>query len=459
MAVIAAYVVPHPPLIIPEVGKGQEKAVQTTIDSYHAIAKQIADIQPQTIILISPHSVLYSDYIHISPGKEATGNLKNFGAPAIYKTEYDELLVKEICRLCEKDDFPAGTLGEKNAPLDHGTLVPFYFINQYYTNYKLIRCSVSGLSRQEHYKFGMLVNEAAESLNRNAVVIASGDLSHKLNINGPYGFVPEGPELDKQLVDIMKSGNFIDFMFIDDNLCEKGSECGLNSFIIMSGMLNEKSVETEFYSYEGPFGVGYAVCAYKISGEDKSRDFMNQYTDKARRNTQDIRDKEDDYVRLARETLEYYVTVGNMPQLPENLNENLYNERAGVFVSIKKHGQLRGCIGTTEPTQINIAREIRQNAISSGTRDPRFPAVTKDELSELVYSVDVLSPASPCQKEDLDVKRYGVIVSSGYKRGLLLPNLEGVDTIEEQIDIARKKANIGAFEKYTLERFEVARHT
>jgi AmmeMemoRadiSam system protein A len=257
----------------------------------------------------------------------------------------------------------------------------------------------------------------------------------------------------------MKSGNFMDFLTIDENLSEKGSDCGLNSFIIMSGMLNKKSVQPEFYSYEGPLGVGYAICAYKISGDDETRDFINQYADIIRKNTQTIRDKEDDYVRLARETLEYYIAEGHMPPLPENLPDELYNDKAGAFVSIKKHGQLRGCIGTTEPTQINIAREIQQNAISSGTRDPRFPAVSIEELPELIYSVDVLSPAYSCKKEDLDLKRYGVIVTSGYKRGLLLPNLDGVDTIDEQIDIARKKAGIGAFDKYTLERFEVVRHT
>ena len=455
----ATYIVPHPPLIVPEVGRGKEKEVQTTIDSYHAISKQIADIRPQTIILISPHSVLYADYIHISPGYEATGTLKNFGAPNIFKTEYDELLVNEICRLCEKDDFPAGTLGEKSSSLDHGTLVPLYFVNQYYNNYKLIRCSISGLSRQEHYRFGMIIREAVESLNRSAVIIASGDLSHKLTSDGPYGFAPEGPELDKNLVDIMKSGNFDDFFFLDDNLCEKGAECGLNSFIVMSGALNKKTVQPQFYSYEGPLGVGYAVCAYNIIGDDGNRDFIAQYDEKICEKLQDTRIKEDEYVRLARETLESYVVSGKTPPLPENLSDSLVNNRAGVFVSIKKHGQLRGCIGTTEPTQLNIAKEIQQNAVSSGTRDPRFPPVSKEELPELVYSVDVLSPAQPSKKEDLDVIRYGAIVTSGYKRGLLLPNLEGVDTVEEQINIACRKAGISPRDNYTLERFEVVRHT
>jgi AmmeMemoRadiSam system protein A len=137
----------------------------------------------------------------------------------------------------------------------------------------------------------------------------------------------------------------------------------------------------------------------------------------------------------------------------------MMEERAGVFVSLKKHGQLRGCIGTIGPTCPCIADEIIQNAISAGTKDPRFNPIKENELDDIVYSVDVLGKPEPVDDiSQLDVIRYGVIVSYGYKRGLLLPNLEGVDTVEQQIDIARQKAGIGRDEPYTLERFEVVRH-
>ena len=459
MPISAACIVPHPPLIVPEVGKGQEKIVKKTIESYHAVARQIGDIQPETIILISPHSVMYADYIHISPGNGAQGSLKQFGAPAVCKVSYDAPMADELCRICDAADFPAGTLGEKDASLDHGTLIPLYFVNQYYTDYRLVRCSISGLSRQEHYHFGMILGEAVEALGRNSVVIASGDLSHKLTADGPYGFAAEGPELDKTLISIMQSGNFGEFFELDSTLCERGAECGLASFIIMAGALNQKTVDTRFLSYEGPFGVGYAVCGYRVTGDDPSRDFLKRDIAKNNRCIQSLRDIEDAFVRLARNALESYIATGKLPPLPEDLPDELQKERAGVFVSIKKNGQLRGCIGTTEPTQPSIAGEIMHNAISSGTRDPRFPPVRKDELSSLVYSVDVISPAQPVSdKSMLDVLRYGVIVTSGRKRGLLLPNLEGVDTVDEQIHIACQKAGIGRNENYTLERFEVVRH-
>jgi AmmeMemoRadiSam system protein A len=145
--------------------------------------------------------------------------------------------------------------------------------------------------------------------------------------------------------------------------------------------------------------------------------------------------------------------------MPEDLPPEFFTQRAGTFVSLKKDGNLRGCIGTIEPYRENIAEEIRGNAISAGTQDPRFNAVTPDELNDLVYSVDVLAPAEPVKTaEELDVKRYGVIVTSGRRRGLLLPNLDGVDTVRQQLDIALQKAGIRPTEDYTMERFEVVRY-
>ncbi|MDF2520344.1 MAG: uncharacterized protein K0R84_972, partial [Clostridia bacterium] len=168
---------------------------------------------------------------------------------------------------------------------------------------------------------------------------------------------------------------------------------------------------------------------------------------------------EDVYTRLARHTLESYIKTGRAPGFGEDLPEDMTEAKAGVFVSIKKNGQLRGCIGTISPTTESIADEIMQNAVSAGKEDPRFYPIEEEELEDLQYSVDVLMKPEPIEgPEELDVKRYGVIVRNGRKSGLLLPNLEGVDTVEEQISIALQKAGISKHEKYTMERFEVIRH-
>ena len=162
-------------------------------------------------------------------------------------------------------------------------------------------------------------------------------------------------------------------------------------------------------------------------------------------------------VKLAKETVETYVKEGKTPK-PGKLTPEM-KEKAGVFVSLHKSGELRGCIGTFEPAAKNVAEEIIQNAISSATRDPRFPPVAPDELEHLDYSVDVLTTPKPVKdKSQLDAKKYGVIVECGFRRGLLLPDLEGVDSVDYQIDICRQKAGIAPDEPIKLYRFEVKRY-
>jgi AmmeMemoRadiSam system protein A len=163
-------------------------------------------------------------------------------------------------------------------------------------------------------------------------------------------------------------------------------------------------------------------------------------------------------IELAKNTVERYVAGGETISLPTELEPEMKG-KAGVFVSIKKRGALRGCIGTFSPSTENIAAEIIRNAISAATMDPRFAPVDSSELSELEYSVDVLSTPEKIESaESLDPKRYGVIVSKGNLRGLLLPDLEGVDTADEQIRIAALKAGITSTDGMDLFRFEVKRY-
>ncbi|NLK28687.1 MAG: AmmeMemoRadiSam system protein A [Clostridiales bacterium] len=457
---LGSFIVPHPPLIIPEIGKGEEGKIQKTIDSYHEIAKKIAALKPDTIVLISPHSIMYSDYFHISPGKSARGNFGRFGASKVsFQAEYDEEFAEALEATAERNGLEAGTLGEKDPSLDHGTMVPLYFINQYYTDYQLVRIGLSGLSLTDHYRLGKYITNTAEKLDRRIVLVASGDLSHKLKKDGPYGFAEEGLQFDREITQAMKQSDFLTFMEFHPDFYEAAAECGLRSFIIMAGALDGKSVKANFLSYEGPFGVGYAICEYQIVGIDESRHFDQIFNEKQRKIAKELQKNEDAYVHLARLSIESFITTGKYLKLPENLPEEMTSKRAGVFVSLKKHGSLRGCIGTIAPVTSNIANEIIRNAVSAAVEDPRFPPVTKDELEELVYSVDVLGEPEPIESMDeLDVVRYGVIVTSGRKRGLLLPNLEGVDTVQKQVEIARKKAGIYDNEKFTLERFEVVRH-
>lgn len=461
MSVCGAVMVPHPPLIIPEVGRGQEKAIRRTIDAYEKAAERIASWKPDTVIVISPHSIMYADYFHISPGRGAEGNFGRFGASGVkIKVRYDTEFVSLLSQEAQARDIEAGTMGERDRRLDHATMIPLWFLNHYDTDYSVVRIGLSGLPLSQHYMLGQCIQKTARLLGRNIAVIGSGDLSHKLKDDGPYGFAKEGPEYDARIMDVMGRAAFGELFDFSESFCDKAAECGHRSFVMMAGTMDGMSVKTEKLSHEGPFGVGYGVCVYETEGRAPERDFLRQYEEKAAKERESRKAAEDDYVRLARQTVETYVRTGRKIAVPEGLPDEMYNRRAGVFVSLKKEGQLRGCIGTIAPTRKNIAEEIIENAISAAVKDPRFYAVRPEELDQLVYSVDVLGKTEEIDsKEVLDVKRYGVIVSRGYKRGLLLPNLDGVDTVEEQIEIARQKAGIPEdADDVRLERFEVVRH-
>lgn len=460
MGITSAIMVPHPPLIIPEIGRGKENGIEKTISAYHEAARRLAEHKPETIVLISPHQILYSDYFHISPGNGAKGDFGRFMAGQVkMEVSYDTELVKEICTLADEKDIPAGTLGERDKSLDHGTMVPLYFVNKYWKDYKLVRIGLSGMPLVMHYELGQCIRMAADKLGRNVAVIASGDLSHKLMEDGPYGYSKDGPEYDSRVMDVMERAAFGELLDFPEYFLESAAECGHRSFVIMAGVLDERAVEAERLSYEGPFGVGYGICTYEPKGKDGERNFKRQFENMLKERLAGQRKNEDVYVSLARRTIEEYVTVGKTPDMPGELPEEMQGKRAGVFVSIKKDGRLRGCIGTIEATQSSIAKEIIANAISAATRDPRFSPIKQAELPWLTISVDVLGDTEKISStNELDVKRYGVIVTRGSRRGLLLPNLEGVDTVEEQLAIAKQKAGIGEDEPVELERFEVVRH-
>lgn len=402
MAVTAGFMVPHPPLIVPAIGKGEEQTITDTQEAYRRAAEEIAALRPETIVVLSPHTVMYADYFHVASGHWASGDFGQFRAGQVkLEAEYDTEFVRQLCSLADRESFPLGTLGERDRQLDHGVMVPLYFVNQYYDGYRLVRVGLSGLSLAEHYRAGLLIQKTAEQLGRRTVIIASGDLSHRLKEDGPYGYKEEGPAYDKRIMVTMGRASFGELLEYPESFCEKAGECGHRSFTIMAGCLDRRAVEAHRLSYEGPFGVGYGICTYTVTRTDEARAFLKRYEEKQHRKAVEDKGREDIYVRLARKSLETYIRTGK---------------------------------------SLTLSR-------------------AEEELERLVYSVDVLGePEAITSKEELDVKKYGVIVTKGRKRGLLLPDLDGVDSVEEQIAIARRKAGIREEDEVSLERFEVIRH-
>ena len=279
MAVKGAVMVPHPPLIIPDVGRGQEKAIQATIDAYHKAAKKIASWKPDTVVVLSPHSIMYADYFHISPGTGARGDFGQFRAPQVkIQVQYDTELVEALSQEAEAREIPAGTMGERDSRLDHATMIPLWFLNHYYTDYKTVRIGLSGLPLSQHYMLGQCIQKTAELCGRKTAVIGSGDLSHRLKEDGPYGFREEGPEYDKRIMEVMGKARFDRLFDFSEEFCEKAAECGHRSFVILAGTLDRREVEAEELSHEGTFGVGYGICTYEVKETGPKRDFLRQYS-------------------------------------------------------------------------------------------------------------------------------------------------------------------------------------
>ncbi|MGE5582364.1 MAG: AmmeMemoRadiSam system protein A [Bacillota bacterium] len=457
--------VPHPPIIVPGVGSPEDLVqVSETIAALGEINRILAEDPPETLVVFTPHGTVFSDAIVVYGDHELTGDLSRFGPEKSWKWENDLELAGEIIKLGQEAGLPVlkldRTLAAKYRPqgaLDHGVLVPLSFFDpKWAAKVKLVIIPLSYLPLEDLYRFGTTIQTATANLNRKAAVIASGDLSHCLSPGAPAGYDPRGAEFDQQLIKLIKEGAVTEFFNLNPVLVEKAAECGFRSLIMLLGALDQQEFETKVHSYQGPFGVGYGVASFRPTGA-KRGSFLDELYANRNKTINERRQKESPLVRYARQVVEAYVKGVELPE-PADL-EGFRNEKAGTFVSIKKHGQLRGCIGTTEPTQSSIIAEVRQNAISASTRDPRFNPVEEDELADLVYSVDVLKPAEPISGlEELDPKRYGVIVSKGYRRGLLLPNLEGIETAAEQVSIAKRKAGIPENEPVKLERFEVVRY-
>ncbi len=464
MSIEAGIMVPHPPISIPDVGQGDEKKMAKTIRGIRKAAKLVAERRPETIVILSPHSILYYDYFHISPGEEAEGDLAEFESENVrFHIKYDTEMVQELEKLAGISGLSAGSQGEKNPKLDHGTMVPLWYLQEAYKgnfgSTRFVRIGLSAQSYLDHYRLGMLIKQAALNLGRSVAVIGSGDLSHCIREDSPYGYREAGARYDKQLMEAMEKAEFGQLFDFDEEFCENAGECGHRAFLILAGCFDGVSVTAEKHSYEAPFGVGYGVCTYTPKGKSARRNFLELQQGKIARALEERREKEDAVLGLARLALEKLVVSEEKIAVPGDVPLHFLTDRAGVFVSIYKGRRLRGCVGSLEPTANSLGEEIIRASQSAGTRDTRFMPIQPGELDELIFQVDVLSELEDIQSEDeLDAQKYGVVVTRGYKKGVMLPALHGVDTVEQQMAFAREKAGISPKEKVKLQRFTVERH-
>lgn len=447
---VLGIIAPHPPIMVAEVGGERARVTADSADAMAAAARVLAAFSPDTVVLMSPHAPMARDAFVVDTSKRLAGDLGQFGAPEVRIAPHgDPQLASAIIETATEQGIPiaprSASPSLEPGALDHGSLVPLSFLDRA-GEYPLVVLSLSFLPLSTHRQLGMAVRDAAARLGRRVAFLASGDCSHRLTRDAPAGFSPQGAVFDRELVRLIEAGDFEGLMSIDEDLVEAAGECGLRSFVTLGGFLEGSGFRTRVLAYEGPWGVGYTTAVAA------SADLMELLGHPEAEG----HPPESEPVALARHTIETFLREHRIISPPEP--EGLLAQRKGAFVSLHRGGQLRGCIGTIAPTTPSLAEEIVHNAIQAATADPRFPAMTADELDGLEISVDVLGTPEPATMDDLDPSVFGVIVSADWRRGLLLPDLDGVETAAQQVAIARQKAGIGPDERITIERFRVDRY-
>ncbi len=460
MSIIAGFLLPHPACSIPQIGKGDEDIVFKTVSSIKKVADRIATLKPDTIVIISAHAEAYSDYFQISDGDVAIGSLAKYEAYDVtFRNYYDREFVKTLCAFCHNENVSAGIDGENRHYLDHGTMIPLYFINQKYRSYNLVRVGVSGLPLIDHYKLGQIIRKTANELNRKVVVVASGELSHCLNGDAPYGYNPIGPKYDARFNKMLTTGNFLDLFSFNEDMLESSKQCCHRVMTIMAGTLDRTAVIPTLLSYEGQLGTGFSVAEFDAKENDSSRAFGDIYLNNEFTYVTKKKETEDIYVSLARKSIENIVNTGKRLRLPSKLPPEMIEAQKGVFITIREKGALRGCLGSAKGLTKNVAQEIISNSMKAATEDPRFNPISKEDLDYLTITVSVVDNLMEVKSvTDLDPSQYGLVVEFGEKHATLLPDLSTVHTVGEQVALAKRKAGIMQDDKCRLYRFSIEKH-
>jgi len=453
-SIVFAGIAPHPPIMVPEVGHEAIAEVRASIEAMAELTDRLIKSRAETVVLISPHAPLDARAFVAYQGPKLYGDFENFRAPkTTVEAELDEELLQLITQ--EAGDHDYVVVRVRGHQLDHGTTVPLYFLQRNGWNGRVVALGFSFLSNQDHLSFGACVKRAADKAARPVAFLASGDLSHRLKPEAPAGYSPSAHLFDAEVVAALKANTPDRIINLDQDLRKLAGECGYRSLLVALGAARGSPLSCEVLSYEAPFGVGYLVAQLLSVSSPPAGGPLQTAPHESDSNPM----TDNVLPALARLAVETFVLTNSQIKPPDN-PAGILAERAACFVSIKtQDGDLRGCIGTIEPARETLAQELISNAIHSATRDPRFPIVSAAELPQLHYSVDVLSAPEPATFAQLDPKNYGVIVEdeAGLNRGLLLPDIDGVDTAAKQVEIAARKGGIPAGAPIRLSRFRVQR--
>lgn len=268
MGFVAGIAVPHPPLIIPGVGLGSEREIQDTVDAYHEVARLVGRLEPDVVVVSSPHAPAFSDAFNMAADAFMAGSMSRWrSARESVEVPGDAELADRVSVLAGEKGIPCGDFRPHSLTSDHGSFIPLWFLAEEGVCVPTVIVGLSGLSYETHVELGRVFERAANELGRRAVWVASGDLSHKLLADGPYGFAEEGPAFDKIICELFSKGELGRLASIDQRFADAAAECGLRSFQMMAGALEGKELVSELLAHQGTFGVGYGVASFVEIGE------------------------------------------------------------------------------------------------------------------------------------------------------------------------------------------------
>jgi AmmeMemoRadiSam system protein A len=437
LPVVFAALMAHAPVFVPEVGGPRVAQIRSTVAAMHEVSREVMAVQPEVLVLISPHLQRHPTAFGIWADPRIVGSLAQFGAPGAAADLPNDLALAGAIET-ETRARGLGTWAVRGQILDHGAMVPLWFLVHAGWCGPTVLLGLNYPFAGGMQALGEAIRAAAEKCGRRVAVIASGDMSHRLLPEAPAGYDPRAQEFDRTFIETVGRGDYAALPHLNRELQELAAEDAVDSTMIAAAAAGGVAQRHRVLSYEGPFGVGYGVAVLFDSATHRPRvDALRLLPQVARRSI---------------ETAFH----GGPPTFPAALR-GLSMERHGVFVTLRKAGELRGCVGTIGAQSANIVEETWHSARSAALGDRRFSPVTADEVAALSIEISLIHPPEPvASKDELDPSRFGVVVSTNDgRRGLLLPGIEGVDAVEQQLQIACQKGGIQPTEQVNAARFTV----
>jgi len=432
--VVIAALLPHAPIISPPVAGPRAPEVAATTAACMTVGGAVVEANPTAVVITSPHGARHPTDLTLHTAAHLAGDLGRFGAPEVQVTLPGAV---ELAEAIVESGVPGVAVRPlASGGLEYSTVVPLSFLYAAGWRGPTLVVGLPYPGEGDPAVIGEAVARGANRLGLGIGIIASGDMSHRLTRDAPAGFDPDGPRYDAQVASLLRAGDLHGLRDLDPTLLARAGEDCLDSLLFGAGALGFETRAPHLLSYEGPFGVGYGVAILAAAEEQES--------------------DEESLPELARDAIHAYVVEGRL-YTPSTPLPTAWQERAPVFVTLHTPaGELRGCIGSLEPTTPNIASETIDRAIAAATADPRFAPVRPEEVEGLDVEVSRLSALEEiASTADLDPARYGVVVEAAGRRGVLLPAIPGIDDAEEQVAIARRKAGLGPETPVRLYRFTV----